>query len=143
MTALDVVRAHYAASERGDLEGMLAVLAPDARWTEAAGSAYGGTYFGVDAIRENVFQRIGAEWVSFSANVSELLDAGDVVVALGEYVGVHRGTGKAMTARFTHVWRVADDRVAEGRVTEGRVTEGRVTAFEQVADTALIRAAEV
>ncbi|MEJ2859301.1 MULTISPECIES: nuclear transport factor 2 family protein [unclassified Saccharothrix] len=127
MTALDVVRAHYAASERGDLEGMLAPLAAEVKWTEAAGSTYGGTYFGVDSIRENVFYRIGAEWVSFSANVSELLDAGDVVVALGEYVGVHRGTGKAMSARFTHVWRVV---------------EGRVTEFEQVADTALIRAAE-
>ncbi|MEU7529080.1 nuclear transport factor 2 family protein [Saccharothrix sp. NPDC042600] len=127
MSALEVVQAHYAASERGDLDGMLAPLAPDARWTEAAGSTYAGTYFGVDAIRENVFHRIGAEWVSFSANVSEVLDAGDTVVALGDYVGVHRTTGKAMTARFTHVWRVAD---------------GRVTSFEQVADTALIRAAE-
>lgn len=127
MSALEVVKAHYAASERGDLDGMLAPLAPDARWTEAAGSTYGGTYVGVDAIRENVFHRIGADWASFSANVSDLLDAGDTIVALGDYVGVHRTTTKAMTARFTHVWRVED---------------GRVTAFEQVADTALILAAE-
>lgn len=127
MTALDVVRSHYAASERGDLEGMLAPLSPDAKWTEAAGSTYAGTYFGVDAIRENVFHRIGSEWVSFNANVTELLDAGDTVVALGNYVGVHRTTGKAMSARFTHIWRV---------------TNNKITSFEQVADTTLIQAAE-
>ncbi|NUT90588.1 MAG: nuclear transport factor 2 family protein [Saccharothrix sp.] len=127
MTALDVVRSHYAASERGDLEGMLAPLSPEVRWTEAAGSTYAGTYVGVDAVRENVFQRIGAEWVSFSANVAEVLSAGDIVVALGNYVGVHRTTGKAMSARFAHVWRVTNE---------------RVTSFEQVADTALVRAAE-
>ncbi|MEU4805293.1 nuclear transport factor 2 family protein [Actinosynnema sp. NPDC023587] len=127
MTALEVVRAHYAASDRGDLEGMLAPLAPDATWTEAAGSTYGGTYTGRDAIVANVFQRIGADWASFDVTVAELLDAGDTVVALGSYTGVHRATGKSMTARFTHVWRVAD---------------GRVTGFEQVADTALIVGAE-
>ncbi|CCH30714.1 nuclear transport factor 2 family protein [Actinosynnema sp. NPDC047251] len=127
MTALDVVRAHYAASDRGDLDGMLAPLAPDASWTEAAGSTYGGTYVGRDAIVANVFQRIGADWASFGVSVAELLDAGDTVVALGSYTGVHRATGKGMTARFTHIWRVAD---------------GRVTSFEQVADTALIVGAE-
>ncbi|MBB5953987.1 hypothetical protein FHS29_000557 [Saccharothrix tamanrassetensis] len=127
MTALEVVRAHYAASDRGDLEGMLAPLAPDASWTEVAGSTYGGTYIGVEAIRANVFHRIGAEWASFTVTVADLFDAGDTVIALGNYTGVHRATGKGMTARFTHIWRVAD---------------GRVTSFEQVADTALILAAE-
>ncbi|MBW4717816.1 nuclear transport factor 2 family protein [Saccharothrix obliqua] len=127
MTALEVVRAHYAASDRGDLDGMLAPLAPDASWTEAAGSTYAGTYVGREAIVANVFQRIGAEWASFEASVAELFEAGDTVIALGAYTGVHRATGKSMTARFTHIWRVAD---------------GHVTSFEQVADTALIRGAE-
>lgn len=127
MTALDVVGSHYAASARGDLDGMLAVLAPDARWTEAAGSAYAGTYTGPAAIRAGVFERIGADWSSFAAEVDELLDAGGTVVALGRYTGTHRATGRSATARFAHVWRVAGD---------------RVVAFEQVADTALLAAAE-
>ncbi len=127
MTALDVVRAHYDASARGDLDGMLAVLAPDVRWTEAAGSAYAGTYTGPAAVVDGVFQRIGAEWSSFAADVDELLDAGGTVVALGRYTGTHGATGRSMTARFTHVWRVAD---------------GLVVGFEQIADTALIAAAQ-
>jgi ketosteroid isomerase-like protein len=46
MSAADVIRAHYAASARGDLDGMLAPLAADATWTEAAGFPYAGTYTG-------------------------------------------------------------------------------------------------
>lgn len=127
MTALDVVRAHYDASARGDLDGMLAVLAPDVRWTEAAGSAYAGTYTGPAAVVSGVFRRIDADWSSFTVEVDELLDAGDAVVALGRYTGTHRTTGRSMTARFAHVWRVAG---------------GLVTGFEQIADTALIGAAQ-
>ncbi|MFD0201636.1 MULTISPECIES: nuclear transport factor 2 family protein [Saccharothrix] len=126
MTALDVVRAHYDASARGDLAGMLAVPAPDVRWTEAAGSAYAGTYTGPAAVVDGVFRRIDEEWSSFAVEVDELLDADDAVVALGRYTGRHRATGKSMTARCTHVWRVAD---------------GFVRDFEQIADTAAIAAA--
>ncbi|GAA3853224.1 nuclear transport factor 2 family protein [Saccharothrix violaceirubra] len=127
MTAYDVVKGHYAASERGDLAGMLGVLADDATWTECDGTTYAGTYTGVEAIKENVFFKIGADWSSFAANVDELFDAGDTVIALGRYAGTHRATGKSMTARFTHIWKVAD---------------GKVTSFEQVADSSLILAAE-
>ncbi|MGW5054286.1 nuclear transport factor 2 family protein [Actinokineospora sp. NPDC004072] len=120
MSLLETVRAHYAASERGDLAGMLAPLSEESRWVEAAGSEYAGVYVGPDAVRAGVFERIGAEWESFEAVVESVVDGGDVVVALGEYRGV-RG-GRSVVARFAHVWRV----------------EGGVVSFEQVADTALL-----
>src|SRR3972149_6485911 len=62
---LDIIRDHYAASARGDLEGMLAAFAPDIAWTEVAGFPYAGTYHGAAAIVANVFARIGAEWEGF------------------------------------------------------------------------------
>lgn len=34
---LQIIAAHYAASARGDLAGMLADLSPQAAWTEMAG----------------------------------------------------------------------------------------------------------
>lgn len=124
--AIDLVRAHYAASDRGDLAGMLALIGPDTTWTEAAGSGYAGTYTGPDQVREQVFGRIAADWEGFAAAVDELVDGGAVVVALGRYTGRHRATGRTVSARFAHVWHLAD---------------GRASRFEQITDTALVNAA--
>ena len=124
---VDVIRAHYAASDRGDLAGMLAPLAADAEWTEMAGFPYAGTYVGPDAVRDKVFARIGAEWEGYAATVEEVLGAGDgVVLGIGTYSGTFRATGKSMSARFVHVWRLRD---------------GLVRRFEQFTDTELVNAA--
>jgi ketosteroid isomerase-like protein len=120
----DIIKAHYDASDRGDLEGMLAPLAPDVRWTEMAGFPYAGTYVGPDEVRANVFERIGAEWDGYTAAITELIDGGDTVVGLGTYSGTFKATGRAFEARVAHVWRLEN---------------GRVVRFEQFTDTALVR----
>ncbi len=124
---LETIKDHYAASARGDLPGMLACFAPDIAWTEMAGFPYAGTYIGPDEVRRNVFERLGVEWDSYDATPTELIDGGDGrVVALGEYSGVYKETGKAFKARFTHVWRLRD---------------GKAYQFEQMTDTHVVREA--
>ena len=123
-TNRDIIAAHYAASDRGDVDGMLAPLAPDARWTEMAGFPYAGTYIGPDAVRAGVFDRIAADWEGYTAAITELVDGGDIVVGLGTYSGTHRGTGRYFEARVAHVWRLAG---------------GRIVAFEQFTDTARVQ----
>ena len=120
MTNADIIRAHYAASDRGDIEGMLAPLAADVRWTEAAGFPYAGTYVGPAAVAENVFARIAADWDDYTLAV---VDGGDTVVGIGTYSGTHKGTGRFFAARVAHVWRL-----------EG----GEVVAFEQFTDTEMV-----
>ncbi|MGH3585582.1 MAG: nuclear transport factor 2 family protein [Pseudonocardia sp.] len=122
----DVVAAHYAASDRGDLDGMLAPLEPDTTWTEAAGSTYAGTYVGRDEVRDKIFSTIGADWDGFAFTLANLLDAGDTVVALGSYSGTHRRTGRSFSARVAHVWTFAD---------------GRLASFEQIVDSATMNVA--
>jgi uncharacterized protein len=123
--ALDVIAGHYAAAERGDLEGMLAPFADAIEWTEMAGFPYAGTYAGPDAVRREVFGRLGREWKGFRADVERIIDGGDgTVVAVGSYFGTYRATGRSMTARFVHLWQVQG---------------GAVTRFEQFADTHAVR----
>jgi len=123
---VDIVRRHYAASDAGDLDGMLAPLAPDVQWREADGFPAAGLYVGPDAVKENVFVRLAEEYDGFQLVVDEVLDAGDVVVGVGTYSGTFRTTGKHFRARVAHVWRLSD---------------GRVTHFEQITDTLLVDAA--
>jgi uncharacterized protein len=125
-TPTEIIREHYAASARKDLDGMLAPFAPDIEWTEMAGFPYAGTYRGVDAIRDNVFVRLGSEWTDYDATPEEILADGDHVVAFGRYTGTYNATGKPINVRFTHHWTLKD---------------GKVIRFEQFTDTHLVREA--
>lgn len=122
-TPYQIIADHYAASDRHDLPGMLADLAPDARWTEMAGFPCAGTYVGAQAVVQNVFERLGADWKSYRFELERLHDAGSTIVATGHYHGTHRATGKSFTARVVHVWQVQ---------------AGRIVAFEQFTDTLLV-----
>lgn len=126
MSNADIIRAHYAASDAGDLPGMLAPFSPDIEWTEAAGFPLAGTYVGPQAIAEGVFIRLQQDWDGFTVVVDEVLDAGPTVIGIGTYSGTNRVTGKEFSARFTHIWRL-----------EGR----EVVRFEQVVDSSLVVAA--
>jgi len=125
-TEHEIIAAHYAASDAGDIDGMLAPLTPTTRWTEAAGFVCGGTYLGPAAVREHVFERIAREFDDYAFRLESLLDAGEAQVGVGTYTGVCRATGKGFRARVTHVWHLAD---------------GRVTSFEQFVDSAEVAAA--
>ncbi|WP_353115692.1 nuclear transport factor 2 family protein [Microbacterium sp.] len=126
MSNADIIRAHYDASDRGDLDGMVAPFAPEVRWTEAAGFPYAGTYVGPDAVAAGVFGRIHEEWDGYTVAIDELVDGGDVVVGVGTYSGTYKQTGRFFAARVAHVWRL-----------EG----GQVVAFEQITDTEMVNRA--
>ncbi len=119
-TPFQIVADHYAASDRGDLPGMLAELADDVQWIEMDGFPCAGTHVGPQAVTEKVFKALARDWPDFRFRLERLLDAGASVVALGEYSGSFRATGKAMRVRVAHVWDVAD---------------GKVRRFEQFTDT--------
>ncbi len=120
MSNAEIVRGFYESVEGGDLEGALARLAADCAWTEAEGFPYAGTYHGPDAVRENVFFRLGSEWDGYALDVDEVLDAGEAVVGVGTYSGTYKATGKPMRARVVHLWKLQD---------------GKVVSFEQFTDT--------
>jgi hypothetical protein len=122
----DSITRLYSAFARGDVPAVLAALAPDIRWTEAEGFPYGGTYVGHDAVLQNVFARLGAEWDGYAAVPQELVSSGDTVVALGEYSGTYKATGKSFRAPFVHVWKFDGD---------------RIVSFRQHTDTAVVQRA--
>lgn len=122
-TNYQIIADHYAAAERKDLAGMLADVADDVRWTEMAGFPCAGTHVGRQQLIERVFQVLEANWENFSFKLQTLIDGGGTIVALGDYSGTHRRTGKALCARAAHVWQL-----------EG----GKVRRFEQFTDTLLV-----
>ncbi|WP_064696261.1 nuclear transport factor 2 family protein [Rhizobium aegyptiacum] len=123
--AIEIVKAHYDANDRHDIDGMFADIAPDCRWTEMDGFPCAGSYVGPQEIFKNVFQALGKAFDGYTFKLERLLDAGDEIVAVGDYSGTHRETGKTFNARVVHVWSVAG---------------GKIRRFEQFTDT--LRVAE-
>jgi ketosteroid isomerase-like protein len=113
-----VVRRLYEA--RGNPEVIRQVLASDVRWEVVDGFPYGGVYVGLDNVLGDFFGRLFTDFDEFVANGSEFFESGDHVIALGNYSGRVRKSGKRFTARFAHVWTLRD---------------GRIVRLQQCADT--------
>ena len=114
------VQGAYDAFAKGDVPRVLSFLSPEIEWIEAEGFPYAGTYRGPNAVLEGVFLRLGTEWEGYAAVPDEFIDAGDIVVVLGEYSGKFKATGKSFRANFAHIWTLR---------------EGKAVKFVQQTDT--------
>lgn len=116
-----IVQGLYDAFRRGDIPGLVGAFAPAIEWREADGGPYaaGNPYVGADAILQRVLGPIAGEWQDFSARPDDFVGSGETVVVIGTYGGRHAATGRALQARFAHIWRVRD---------------GKVVNFEQITD---------
>lgn len=127
MSNVEVVQSSYDAFARGDVPAVLANFDPGIEWREAEGNPYnpdGSAWVGPDAIVENLFMKLGAEWDGFTVTPNEIYEAGDTVVAECRYTGTYKATGKSIDGQFCHVWKLSD---------------GKLTSFQQYGDTAQLQ----
>ena len=123
MTAVETIKAAYAAFGRNDPSVLFAAMDPAIKWYEAEGNplADRNPYIGPQAVGEGVFARLLAAIDNFTAVPSTFIDGGDHVVVLGRYGGTMKGTGATLDSPFCHVYRFH---------------AGKVVTFEQYTDTA-------
>jgi ketosteroid isomerase-like protein len=123
MSALETIKAAYAAFGRNDPSVLFAAMDPAINWNEAEGNplADGNPYVGPQAVGERVFGRLGAAITNFSAVPSSFIDGSDHVVVFGRYGGTITAGGATLDAPFCHVYRFRD---------------GKVVTFKQYTDTA-------
>ncbi|HDR4726665.1 nuclear transport factor 2 family protein [Bacillus cereus group sp. Sample62] len=125
---LEIIRSTYEGSASSNAKHLVEALAEKVEWTEAEGFPYGGTYIGVEAIMENVFNRLGSEWDDYKASVNMYheVNGKDVIIAEGVYSGVYKETGKSFEAEFVHVWQLEN---------------GKIVKFKQYVDSYIVREA--
>jgi ketosteroid isomerase-like protein len=102
-------------------------MSPDIHWYQAESSPYrpsGEAWVGPDAVLNNLFMRLGAEWDGFTVHPKSFHNAGDSVIVEARYSGTFKPTGKSMDTQVCHVWDVKD---------------GKVTRFQQYVDTAKLQ----
>jgi ketosteroid isomerase-like protein len=107
MSALETIKAAYAAFGRNDPSVLFGAMDPAINWNEAEGYplADRNPYVGPQAVGEGVFGPLLAAIDHFTAAPSTFIDGGDHVVVLGRYTGTMKNSGAALDAPFCHVFR--------------------------------------
>lgn len=121
-TDFAVVKEFYDSFVRGDIDAVVATLGNDLNWRESENFLLGdrNPYLSPAAVVEGVFGRIAKEFQDYQAGPTELIDGGNVVVAVGRSKGIMASTGKPFDAQYMHVVRVAN---------------GKIVSFHQLIDT--------
>ena len=122
--AVEIVRRCYDSLGRGDVPGLLALMAPEIEWTEAERFPYhAGTWRTPQAVVDGLLVPLARDWSDFSATPTGYVAEGERVVTLGAYAGTYKATGRSFTAPFAHLWTVRG---------------GKVIGFVQYTDTAKV-----
>ncbi|MHB8368972.1 MAG: nuclear transport factor 2 family protein [Leptospirales bacterium] len=111
MKNLEIVQRLYDAFATRDRETILEIFDPEIVWIQNDGFPGGGTHVGAESVLRDVFAPFRLHWESWEAVVSQWLDAGEAIVALGEYRAVYKATGKSMKAAFAHSYWICDSRI--------------------------------
>lgn len=121
MTNLEIIKSTYESKTSEENGKNLAKhVAKNISWTEAQGFPYAGTYIGLESITQNVFKRLGSEWIDYKFTPEDYISNEDKVVAYGTYSGTYKKTNKYFEARVAHIWKL---------------NNGKIISFEQFVDS--------
>jgi ketosteroid isomerase-like protein len=112
-SAIETVRAFYAALGRGDPATALGLMAEDIEWNTMWHYKVDGR--GPRKVAEGLLKPLMEEWSSFALIPAEYIADGGSVVSLGHFTGVHGTSGKTANAAYAHVWDVEDGKIQRFR----------------------------
>ena len=114
---VNLVRQGYDAFNRGDIDTVMGIMAPDIEWQEpdVEGLPDRGTHHGSEAVANDVFGSVAEHWDDFQAVAEEFLDAGERVIVLGHFRVRGKATGRSVDAPYAHVWTLRDGKAVHFR----------------------------
>ena len=122
MSAIETIKAAYAAFGRNDPSVLFGAFDAAVEWNEAEGTplAAGNPYVGAQAVGQGVFGALLAAIDNFTVTPHPFIDGGNHIVTLGRYSGTMKNGGAALDAPFCHVFRF---------------DAGKIVSFQQFTDT--------
>jgi ketosteroid isomerase-like protein len=138
---IELVRRYYEDWNRGDVEAVTSVLAPDVEWRGHPRLPEPGPYQ-TRAEVERWMTQFREAWGEVTARPIELIDAGDSVVVLVHMTGRGRGSGVAVQGGVdVHVLTLGPEGVTEFRIYPGDVAAARAGLTEEEMDVLILRVA--
>jgi hypothetical protein len=120
-----VIQTMYTGFNSGDIQTILANVAPNAEWVDYGPGAvpYFGDFTGRIA---DFFKAIGESTTGGNVAIDQYIASGDIVVTQGQYTATVRTTGATIDAPIAHIFTLRD---------------GKVTSWKGYGDTAAVLAA--
>lgn len=112
---VEFIRKVYRSLAQGESADVIAALDPNIEWFGAQNNPNSVRIplRGVNEVIENVFVPLASQWDGFVIRIDDLLDAGDKVVMLGNYLGTYKATAKSICAQVVHVWTLSSGKVVK------------------------------
>ena len=101
----ETVRGAYESFARGDVEGVLGLLADDVEWTVGPPLPQAMEAHGRDDVGR-FFQKLGSTYQELEVEPEDYVASGDRVCVVGNAHG--KSDGREVAYGITHVWRLAD-----------------------------------
>jgi ketosteroid isomerase-like protein len=111
---VEVVKAVFARSSRGDFDGLLALFDPGVEWVDDPLVAGGVTRRGHAEVKRN-FESVPREWEELRVEVERFVDYGDDVLALTRVTTRARRGGPEIDRPFDTIFTVRDGKIVRGR----------------------------
>lgn len=106
---VDQLKGSYAALNRRDIDGTMAVLDEQATWVEHSDMPEAGSYRGRDTIRHFLEQFLDS-WDDFEQHIEEVHAEDDCVLLFIRLTASGRGSGIDVESRYAHLWEVREGR---------------------------------
>jgi ketosteroid isomerase-like protein len=107
---VEMVRLGYEAANRGDIDGLLDLCAPDVEWQDVVPDAL--SFQGKDGVR-SYFQTVWEPWQEIRREPEEIIDlGGDQVLVLFRLTGRGKGSGIEIDLRGGDLLTVRGGRLA-------------------------------
>jgi len=106
---VDQLKGSYAALNRRDIDGTMAVLDEQATWVEHSDMPEAGSYRGRDTIRHFLEQFLDS-WDDFEQHIEEVHAEDDCVLLFIRLTASGRGSGIDVQSRYAHLWEVREGR---------------------------------
>lgn len=123
-----ILREWYESGRRGVSNDIrLRMLDPKIEFALSPGLPHGlgRTYYGTDAIKNDLFVRLGRYFTEWNQREKEYVAMGNAVCVVGTY-NLRTSEGRRVNTPFVHVWHFRN---------------GKPTAMQQITDTQLINSA--
>jgi ketosteroid isomerase-like protein len=104
---VELLKGSYAALNRRDIDGTMAVLDEDAQWVEHSELPEAGSYEGRETIRAFLEQFLDS-WDEFDQQIEEVHAEEDCVLLFIRLTASGRGSGIDVQSRYAHLWLIRD-----------------------------------
>src|SRR3954467_9156762 len=104
---VEQLRGSYAALNRRDIDGTMAVLDEHATWVEHSDLPEAGSYSGRDTIRHFLEQFLDS-WDDFEQDIEEVHADQNYVLLFIRLTASGRGSGIDVESRYAHLWMMRE-----------------------------------